>query len=243
MSEHDERVFKQMADAYVEHQGTSLLGEHAAMRQQNVRYAMPRADKRVKELMQTGKRRSKTPYLATAAVAACLLLFVGSFAVITNIRDVVMPGSENTSVMAPSQAPETSGDAALPPTAALDELEGDSTTGRPWSELQPLDFYLPAQFSVASTKVDNGKSIYQLDNSMHDDVVLTIEQPDAQGDWSADMDAVIIDGKPIPAIVKDEYKLLQFEDGGALYTISCRDDLGTLSALYRSIVDPGNKKV
>jgi hypothetical protein len=235
MSEHDERILKEWANIYVETYGSSLLREREALRQQNVRYATPRADRLVKELsqgQQGHKKRSKTPFFVASAAAACLVLFIGAFAVLSSISTSILPQSEV------AQSPEPDMGAAPEASAQGDSLQSDSM-----AELQPLDFNLPAQFSVASTRVDQGQSIYKLDNSLHDDVVLTMQQPLGEDDGVAEMDSVLIDGKTVPAIVQDEYKLLRFEDGGTLYTISCRDDLGTLATLYRSIVDPENKKV
>ncbi|MDR1422604.1 MAG: hypothetical protein LBI64_07060 [Coriobacteriales bacterium] len=256
MSEHDDRILKKLADTYVERQGARLLDEQETLRQQNLRYATPRADRLVKDLTQSsrndgtgavagttpattlgtgththaGVRRRRLPFIVSAA-AACLVLFIGVLAVLTNLSMFTSLSPDAT--QNPAADPSST---SLPPALSPEQ---DS-----WSELRPLGFRLPVQFSVARTDWDNGQSIYVLDNTLHDDVVLTIQQPFAPGgqnDWSAEMDYVIIDGTTIPAVIRDEYKLLQFENEGAIYTISCRDDLATLASLYRSMVDPENK--
>jgi hypothetical protein len=227
---YDDGVFKRLADSYVERQGSKLLNEQDALRQQNLKYATPRANKLVKNLVRGGKdrgmgaRRNKRPLFATAAAAACLVLLIGAFAVFTNRGTVAF--------LKPDSAQNPTLNSSAP-----------STLQDSWSILQPLDFNLPSQFSVVNTDWDNGQSIYKLNSTMHDDVVLTIQQWGGQDDWYTPMDRVTIDGRAVPATIKDEYKLLRFVDEGALYTISCRDDLGTLANLYRSIVDPENKKV
>jgi hypothetical protein len=244
MSEHDERILKEWANTYVEAYGSGLLREREAMRQQNVRYATPRADRLVRELsqgqpgqpgQQDRKKRSKAPLFVGAAAAACLVLFIGAFAVLGSISDVILPPSQTVDNTPPG--------ATAPGENAAPGTPGATAPQDSWTELKPIGFNLPSQFTVAESKFDKGQSIYKLDNSLHDDVILTMQQPTGEDDGVAEMDSVLIDGKAVPAIVQDEYKLLRFEDEGTLYTISCKDDLGTLATLYRSIVDPENKKV
>jgi hypothetical protein len=254
MSEHDDKVFKQLADAYVEQLGALLLDEQEALRQQNLSSATPRADRLIGSLVQDsqdttagtgsrpaapgwGAKRGKILPFATAAAAACLVLFVGAFALLTNLNNGALLWPDNAANSTPStSAPNTSAPNASAPNASASDAAQDS-----WLELHPLDFNLPRQFTIAKTDWDNGQSVYTLDNTPHDDVVLTIQRHEPQSDWFTPMDSVVIDGRQVPAIIKDEYKLLRFADEGTLYTLSCRDDLGTLAHLYRSIVDPQNK--
>jgi hypothetical protein len=233
MSERDDRILKEWATTYVEGFGTSLLDERATMRQQNVRYALPRADKLVRELARGRKKHKKTPLFATAAVAACLVVLVSAFVVVSNLSNSIIPQTGLDSALESENGSDP--ESSLTPEQTAPNKEDAST------ELMPLDFHLPVQFAVAESKVDNGESIYKLNNGLDDDVVLTMQQPTGQNVWFAAMDKVVIDGASVPAVITDDYKLLQFEDDGTLYTISCRNDMGTLSALYRSIVDPKNK--
>jgi hypothetical protein len=49
-------------------------------------------------------------------------------------------------------------------------------------------------------------------------------------------ETVYVDGEPVPAKVDDAYMLLTFEQDEKLYTLTSKDDLGSLAYLYERIV-------
>jgi hypothetical protein len=164
----------------------------------------------VKQLGRQRKRKSRTRTLLAAA-AACLVLAVGSFAVLDNLP-------------LDSHAPS---DSAPPPTAGNAPSSQDT--------LVPLSFNLPGRFTVASSMLDRGTSIYHLDDEQGDDVVLTIQDA-SESSFGAGaargLEPITIGDITVDAKVRNEYKLLVFERDGFLYTMSCRDSLGTLIELY-----------
>ncbi len=219
MTSQDDRKLKEWAEGYAEQYGQTLLQEQRMLDEQRIAYATPRADARAKQLTKKSRRPRRAPFLAAAA--ALLLVFVGASAVWT-LLDNPLGGS-----FAPSSS------------SSPDE----NSAASPADSIRALDFTLPAQFSVASVELDNGETIYHLDNSLHDDAVLTIREPAGDTGWMQGLDEITIDGTPVLAKLRDEYKLLTFESRGSLYTISCRDDIKTLSVLYRSVVESENKNV
>ncbi len=106
--------------------------------------------------------------------------------------------------------------------------------------IHELGFNLPAQFSVAGVNTDNGETIYQLDNSLYDDAVLTIRDSENNNGLKQDMDEIIINGTPVPAKLRDEYKLIAFESKSRKYTLSCKNDIKTLVIIYHSITEAEN---
>ncbi len=230
MTDRDDKVYKKWADGYVEQYGQTLLNEQKMLDEQRISYAMPHADARIRQLakesrrgtrLKRSKRSRRAPFFAAAA--ALLLVFIGASTVWTLMNTPLLD------VLAPSQGSSTQGS----PTDTGPTNSSDT--------IRPLDFTLPAQFSVASVEWDNGETIYHLDNRLYDDAVLTIREPERDTSWMQGLDEIIIDGTAVPAKLRDEYKLLTFVNGGTLYTISCRDDIETLSTLYRSITAAGNQ--
>jgi hypothetical protein len=226
LSENDS---KRVAQAWAEQYGESLLAEVEAMREQEVSYQTPRADQVARSVAARRggpARRRRTAAFIGLAAAACLVIVVG----IAGIPSLMAP---------PSTSP---GDAVIdfsPPASDAAKI--------------PISFDLPADYRVAATDYDNGMSLYTLESAARGDVVLTMyheneQQADATAaDAAADAaaesgssftptDKVVIDGTAVPAKVDEAYMLLAFEHGGVRYTLSDRDDMGTLAAFYRAIV-------
>ncbi|MDR1358615.1 MAG: hypothetical protein LBJ48_04600 [Coriobacteriales bacterium] len=223
LSENDAR---RVAEAWVEQYGMSLLAEGETMRAQGVSYPTPRADKVVRRVPSQQSRQQSRParharhrqtaLITTLAAAACLLLVVW----VASIPSLMAPPSTSSS------------DATL-----------DSLAPAPVGAKLPLSFDLPADYRVAASDYDNGMSVYALESETRSAVVLTMyptsEQPaDAteRENSFATMEEVLIDGKPVPAKIDLSYSMLTFEHEGVHYTVSNRDDMGTLAAFYRSIV-------
>jgi hypothetical protein len=232
MTDKDDRVYKEWADRYVEHYGQTLLEKQKMLDEQKIAYATPRADAQMQQLMrghqaspedqrsqEQQKRRRQSIAPLFAAAAALLVMFIGASVVLLQFSGQIFN----------STTPSQSEPSASSPTDT-NNTSADSTDA-----IRPLDFMLPVQFSVASVELDNGETIYHLNNSRYDNAVLTIRAPESNNNWMDGLDKVYIDGNPVSAKLRDEYKLLVFEEKNAIYTISCRDDMETLSTLYRSI--------
>lgn len=85
---------------------------------------------------------------------------------------------------------------------------------------------LPANLSVADTRQDKGQTIYYLEDTQGDDVVMTLERaplPDTTG-----MDVRRIDGTRVYTRTTADYALLMFRLKGVTYTLTCRYELDTL---------------
>lgn len=210
MTDHDDEVFKRWADGYVDQYGRTLLQEQRNLDERAVDYATPRADARIRMLTGQRSKPKRTPLFVAAA--ALLVAFIGAGAALFPLFSHTEDG------FAPSQSADVVSNPA----------GGDDT-------IHELDFVLPTRFSVASVESDRGETIYHLDNDLYDDAVLTIKDSGKDDGRSRDIDTIMLDGTPVPAKLRDEYKLLTFTDGGLDYTISCRDDIATLASLYRSI--------
>lgn len=99
----------------------------------------------------------------------------------------------------------------------------------------PLTFALPGQFSVAGVELDQGKTVYTLDNSQLDPVVMTLEQ-NADTAFLETLTPLTLEGRQVYGLSEDRYQLLAFEQEGILYTLTCQHDLNTLAELGRSIL-------
>ena len=237
MNNNDKKL-KTVARLFARKEGESLLAEANELRQQNISYLTPRADKTVKGLLtrQRGPKQ-RNALFGICAAAACIAITIRIFSGIPG-------GSE------PSRVTENMSDApsAPPATAESPESSGpsdlfdlDEGTSPLWTdEILPITFTLPSDYEVTKEEFDNGMSIYRLESETRGDVVLTMHYEDSPAGGSGPeawlgFDEVIIDGAVVPAKVQGSYMLLAFEQGGLRYTLSSKDDLGALTAFYRSI--------
>ena len=102
-------------------------------------------------------------------------------------------------------------------------------------QLIPLDFILPQNLSVTDTKLDRGQSVYTLENTTGDDVVMTLEKNAGLPDVT-ELRSVTINGQGAYAVQKADYQFLVFEKGGVTYTLTCRYQLDTLVSLGKNIL-------
>jgi len=235
---------KRIAKAWSELYGKSLAAEAEAIHRQSVDYLLPRADQTVTALLgkrtKPPQRRSRGPALFMSLAAAACLMLVAVIVGVPYLTDSPWGGG--------STSPQniTSSDSYVPQ---------ESTLARE-AEMIPLTFSLPSDFRVASSELDNGVTFYTLASESHGDVVLAMFQVDdehpagtggqapgtaaqgtgAQGTASALADQLIIDGTPVAARIDDSYVLIEFQHQDVFYTLTSRDNLGALAALYRNIV-------
>ena len=224
MSDYREDNLKKAAELYAEAYGKSLLSEHADMQAQNVRYLTPRADDVVRKLSRVRNRAQRRRNIGVlAAVAASLVIAIA----IPSIMDQTTTGPSTSVPSSPDMAADIPSDTGpTPPPSQID-----------WTVMQPLSFTLPDEFKISSSELDNGMSIYRLSSNSDlypDDVVLTMQQPEGDEVY-LDTEIVYIDSKAVNTKIDDGYMMLLFEKDEKLYTLSCRDDMGALTYMYRCI--------
>lgn len=81
-----ELQFRYIANQYVAINGAYLRAEAIAMEQQNIQYVIPRADMRIRQLIQRHKR--KRFLQAAVAVAACIAMVLSIPALLQNRRQI-----------------------------------------------------------------------------------------------------------------------------------------------------------
>lgn len=107
-------------------------------------------------------------------------------------------------------------------------------------ELIPISFEIPENLRVADWKVDNGVSVYYLENEYEDDIVLQMKPLDNPSD-EIDSDIgglqlIEINGQDAYAGSFEGYNVLSFHDGELSYKLTCRYDVNTLVSLGKNIL-------
>ncbi|MCL1847828.1 MAG: hypothetical protein FWF91_07690 [Coriobacteriia bacterium] len=248
MQQLSERDARRLADAWAEREGKALAAEVEAMRQQGVDYLLPRANRTVRELGARGAtaesvaspgytsksaardtaahtrrraERRRAPAIISFAAAACFIVI----ALIVGVPSLLQPPSQTSP-----------GDTVVEKPPAIQD-----------AQMIPVSFGLPADYRLATSDYDNGVSLYTLESPSYGEVKLAMYHVDGQGGntevttpiGSASvgaMDEVLIDGTAVPAKIADTYVLLAFQQDDVHYTLTSRDNLGALAALYRCIV-------
>jgi len=212
LNENNERVFKTLAERYLDAQGQNLLRElDSTPRPQQVNTA--RMDQRVR--YETAYRKRRRAWIASG-LAACLLLVAltaSSLAFIQSWNNNNRPAdpTSNYTTTAPSTA-QTS-EKETPDIAAV----------------------LPTRLSVSAVEQDRGQSIYLLDDRYGDNVVLILEHPDKPLDTSG-LVPVRSNGRTAYYRAGDFYNLMTFDKDGTRYTMTCRYEMDTLAELSENIL-------
>jgi len=198
---------KRIAGRWAELEGQRLLAERDALNRDGVRLLLPRADAQVQQLLRRPKPNRAQRRRRMWTAIAACLAVY-----------LILPHA--------LLAARDAGGASAPQDAAA-------------AEPIPIPFHVPEHYAVLSASMDNGVGVYYIAHEDGDDVVVTV---DGQGGGEADdaaafPETVVIDGTPVEAKVRADYKMLTFERDGAVYTLSCREELGTLAALYRTICE------
>jgi len=115
------------------------------------------------------------------------------------------------------------------------DVAAEATAPADTANVIQLAFAMPDQFSIARVEQDDGQTIYFLNDTLRDDVVLTLEHGDAPN-LRADMMEVDLGQTTAHALHTPDYSVLTFEKDGTVYTMTCRHDLNTLVSLGRHIV-------
>ena len=207
-----EKLLQDLARRYTEGYGKSLLEERANLEQDGDIYPAKNLERRV---MRAVRPRKLRVYLGTAAAMAAILALVviGSY-ILPQAR---FPGAS---------------DSAPPPSDAASDTQASAPSS---SDAIPLSFAVPVGFTKSGFEQDNEKSIYYFDDSMKDNVVLTMEKSSQSPD-TAGMTTLNINGSTAYASVQEGYSLLTFNKDGVLYELTCRYDINTLTLFGNEIL-------
>ena len=235
-TEHENSELRRIAQEYAARYGRELLEENAWLERGPVRYAAPKLDKTMREILGRQKRANWVRGMSVAA--ACLLAVV----LLPLIARVALRSE------APAPAPDMSAEVEVPfepaplePAPAEPELDLKPTATQESAGgvvadrgLIPLAFTLPDNLSVTGAELDNGLSVYYLADEYRDDVVMTIvEQPGIVPEGAVQLN---VSGETVYAVSTANYQLLAFETGGLAYALTCEYDINTLLRLSESIL-------
>ncbi len=144
--------------------------------------------------------------------------------------------SEEAAMGAAEDAAEAPIEAEAAPETGAPGLPADAGAS---TQLMPLPFSLPENFTVEKSEVDDGQSIYYLNNTLQDDVVLTMEYADDTEKLFEGLTPYDLDGTPVYLRSSGGYNFLTFQQDGILYTLSCKHDVNTLLELARGMLAQG----
>ena len=206
MDRNRDAMFRELAVRYAEQYGAQLQREADTLNAQEPPHANIR--RKINRRLTSHRRRRYTA--AFGALAACAALFF--------VLRFAFPQSNVT----------------LPPDMNAEPPSLDIPTQAP-SQVIPLTFSLPSEFSVADVEQDLGQTIYFLEHKRQDDVVLTLERSEQPPVWD-NFERHELNGETVYLLAQDSFKLLAFEREGVLHSLSSRYDINTLVGLHRTIV-------
>ena len=224
--------YKKIADEYLRRYGAGLRHEMEEIEKRQPTYITPSLDRRVSRGIAALKRPRYMRY--AGLIAACLAIaLLTPFILRLYPGRIWTPGPDEYSP-APTSSPATSSTTS----PATSPVESPTTPPKaPTYEILPLSFKIPAQFQMASVEQDGEKTIYCLDDSMLDDVIITLER---SGDISRydTLTELPIGGYSAFGSSGNGYNLMAFidEDSDILYVLTCKYDINTLVLLGESIL-------
>lgn len=202
-------IFKHIADEYVKQNSDKLEKERSEV-PNYTNEAYFRLDKMTYNRIRTLKRKK---YIRFGSIAAACLLLVFTVPVILRFT-----------VYSPETA--TSDTASEAPSSSSDEQSG----------LITLSFELPDNLSVVETEVDNGVSIYHLDDTRNDDVIMQLESTATANVDFDTLKPITINGQQTYGLSTASYKIIMFINDNVLYTLTCQYDINTLVELSENIL-------
>ena len=236
MTSNNEKALKQLANDYVNQYGLELLEENEQLKQQNTVYATPRADASVAHYNTPPQKRKKSRVPFFAAAAACLVLFVGSASIISNL-----PILEPTSTAASGDAAAPNNDYAQVPAPPSDTAESESPDlAEETMPPPPIIFTIPPQYSLIKEEAHTNFSVYTFNTDTSNQIILTIRYSSSDIKWQENMDLIAIDGEFVHTTTENSTLFLLFESQEYLYELSTTSDLDSILPLYRSIVSEKN---
>lgn len=204
-------VFEKLAKQYAEAYGEKLKLEALELEQQNVEYITPGLDKKIQKISGNRRRRFSVGF---AALAAGLLLVL----MLPSLLNINVPSTTASDFPA-----------AEAPAASVEPMQPSEP------ELLPLNFALPANFTVAGKELDNGKSVYYLSDANLDDVVMTMEL-DPLEDVFAGLKLLTINNSQAYYKYSRDFSMLAFEHDSITYVLTCKYDVNTLIPLGEAIL-------
>lgn len=211
----NDEIYRKLAQDYLKQHAAELRRELHEPQLQELFADTSNLDRRVHTSV-AALRRARFVRIGGGLIAACLVFAV----MLPSISQLFAPSG-----FAPSSSAGAASSSAPP---ASSSAQPDSY------EILPLGFTLPPQFSVNSVELDNGKTVYRLDDSALDPVVMTMQRT-AQPLETAQLTPVVIDGRTVYAHSDAAYHLLTFEQDGIVYELTCKYDINTLVTLSKNI--------
>lgn len=214
-----EQLFAALASRYAEEYGRELLQELDALNQSNTRQTSPQLALRVQRAIRARKRQSILRYGGVAA-AACILLTILATGVLE------LPFVQTTP---PAPAPAES--------APADPTPAEPAPPEQTYAVIPMGFSPGEQFAVTGFEQDISRSIYYLENTYRDDVVLTLEYLEHAGaqDYTG-LDRIPIGSETVYGTYRAAYSMITFEKEDVVYTMTCKYDINTLIELSEVIL-------
>ncbi len=214
-----EKLFQEIANAYVGQYGDALRKELSEIPERET----PMLDKRVKKRIGE-MRRGRWLWRGSAAVAAMLLVFL----LPRLLQQSMSAPSPDQSEAAPSLFPSTTDMAAAP-----GSVPNRTADVEPY-EIIPLRFSLSEEFSVSHVEQDREETVYYLENTQQDDVVLALKRAD-QADTEG-LYAISVEDQTVYGAYRADFSLLTFQKDGIVYEMSCCHDINTLLGLSQKIL-------
>lgn len=217
-----DNVFRGIASGYVEIYGGEINRENENAEQLDT----TRVERNVKTRLRAANRNR---FLRYGALAACVLIAI---LVPLTMRSISDTASDTASDIA--SAPPDSAVLSEPASAGAPAFEPPAQV-TPRYELIPLSFELPEGFAVLSAQQDMEKTVYLLNNTALDDVVLTLEKAEEAYDFSR-LTSISLNGVPAYATANCDYKTLAFVKDEVLHIFTCKYELSTLINLANEIL-------
>jgi len=201
MENNSDKLFKRMASTYADLYGQAQKRDHELLNAQNTRYITPRMDGTIGEIIKKKKKRTTSIWISTIAAAACFVIAVTALSGLW-----AKQGSLETEDTAPG--------------------DQDSVVMR--EGFISMSFDTGPQYHISDTDYDNGKSIYYVDNTALDNIVMILEKSDEDFKEYQKLTRMSVAGVIAYGIYRADYSLLAFERGGIYYTLTCGYDIRTL---------------
>lgn len=100
---------------------------------------------------------------------------------------------------------------------------------------EAVSFSLPSGYEISTTTVDQGETIYYIEHSKQDDVVLVVRPGTLELDDDS-LEPVAIGTVTAYGKQTADYSILKFEKDGFLYTLTCYYEYQTLTEVAESIL-------
>ena len=211
MSKNQDFIFEKMAKLYADNMGEELKMEHANV---HINLDTGVLDQRVYANIAKEKKKTKISSIQKYAkvvipVAASLLIvfMIASWNLGRTINEKI--ASENSDVH------------------SSEAMEG---------KMIPISYPLPPNLSVIDQELDNGMTIYHLEDTAHDNVVMQLAYVESIDYEVKGMQEILVNGVPVYATVDNDYQKITFEKDGIIYILTCKYDLNTLLPICENIL-------